>query len=333
MKVVSLLGDGWGAGWRGARRLLPLAAVAMFFSAESQAANCLYVSSYHRGYEWNDGIERGLERGLKDRCVLSRFYLDTNRHTEPEFAHRKAREARQLIARTRPDIVIACDDAASAYLVQPFYKDAAVPIVFCGVNWNVKAYGYPYANVTGMIEIAPIKPLMKEVRSLVPTVTAGVYLAADVITQRKEFEENRETYAQGGIRMSAVFVKTMAQWKAAFLAAQDADFVVLGTNAGIGDWDAGDAYRSVLAGTSKLVVTNYDWMAPFAALAMAKVAEEQGEWSAHLVHTILGGVKPATLPIVANRRWQTYVNPELARLAGIALPPRLVHRALKAGAP
>ena len=197
----------------------------------------------------------------------------------------------------------------------------------------MKAYGYPYTNVTGMIEIAPIKPLMKELRSLLRSVSSGVYLAADVITQHKEFEENRATYAQEGIRMTAVFVKTMAQWKAAFVAAQAADFVVLGTNAGIRDWDAADAYRSVLADTRTLSVTNYDWMAPFAALSMTKVAEEQGEWSAHLAHAILGGARPDTLPIVANRRWQTWVNADLANLAGIALPPRLVHRALKAAPP
>ncbi len=302
----------------------------MLFGSESQAANCLYVSSYHKGYEWNDGIERGLEAGLEGHCELSRFYMDTNRHTDPEFTKRKAVEARDLIARSRPDVVIACDDAASIYLVKPYYKDARLPIVFCGVNWSVDAYGYPYTNVTGMIEIAPIKPLMKEVRNLVNSSDSGVYLAADVLTQRKEFEENREAYAQGGIKMTSMFVKTMAEWSAAFAAAQKADFVVLGTNAGIIDWDTATAHRTVLASTRKLTVTNYDWMAPFAVLAMTKVAEEQGEWSAHLARTILGGARPDSLPIVVNRRWQTYVNPTLANQAGIQLPPRLVHRALKA---
>lgn len=321
------------SGWRRGGRLLALAAIAMLFSAEGHAASCLYVSSYHKGYEWNDGIERGIEAGLKGHCELSRFYLDTNRHTDPDFARRKAVEARDLIARTRPDVVIACDDAASMYLVKPYYKDAQLPIVFCGVNGSVDAYGYPYTNATGMIEIAPIKPLMKEVRSLVSRLNSGVYLAADVITQRKEFEENREAYALGGIKLTAMFVKTMAEWSAAFAAAQNADFVVLGTNAGIADWGSANAHRAVLAGTRKLTVTNYDWMAPFAVLAMTKVAEEQGEWSAYLARTILGGARPDTLPIVVNRRWQTYVNPTLARQAGIQLPPRLVHQALKADGP
>lgn len=332
LSALNLADSGHGA-LRGAAGLIATFGIGLGCAADALAAQCLYVSSYHKGYEWNDGIERGLEEGLKGKCALSRFYMDTNRHTDSEFAKQKALEAKQLIEQLRPDVVIACDDAASKYLVQPYFRNAAIPFVFCGVNWTVKSYGYPYANVTGMIEIAPIKPLMKEVRGLLPTVKSGIYLAADVITQHKEFEENRQTYAQGGIRMSPVFVRTMAEWKAGFAAAQKADFVVLGTNAGIGDWDGASVQRSVLASVKKLVVTNYDWMAPFAVLAMTKLAEEQGEWSAHLAQTILDGARAGTLPIVVNRRWQTYVNPELADKAGIRLPPRLVHKAIKAGKP
>lgn len=322
-----------GTPWRRVWSPLALLLVGLGLAPDSQAATCLYVSSYHKGYEWNDGIERGIEQGLKGQCELSRFYMDTNRHTSPGHAQRKSLEAKRLIETTKPDIVIACDDAASQYLVQPHFRNARLPVVFCGVNWTVSAYGYPYSNVTGMIEIAPIKPLMKEVRSLVQSVQSGIYLAADVITQRKEFQENQEAYAQGGIKMTPMFVKTMAEWKTAFAAAQKADFVVLGTNAGINDWDGRSAYQSVMANANKLIVTNYDWMAPFAVLALTKLAEEQGEWSAHLALTILGGARPDTLPIVANRRWQTYVNPALAGRVKIQLPPRLMHKALKAGLP
>lgn len=313
--------------------LIAVLAVGLAHASEASAAKCLYVSSYHKGYEWNDGIERGLEKGLQGKCELSRFYMDTNRNTAPEFARRKAREARQIIEQTHPDVVIACDDPASLYLIMPHFRNAAVPFVFCGVNWTVKDYGYPYTNVTGMIEIAPIKLLIKEVRGLLPSAKTGIYLAADVMTQHKEFEENREAYAKGNIELSPVFVKTLAAWQLAFAAAQQADFVVLGTNAGIMDWNSASARQSVFSSVKKLVVTNYDWMAPYAVLAMTKIAEEQGEWSAQLAQSILSGIKPDTLPIVVNRRWQNYVNVELAARAKIQLPPRLVHGAKKAGKP
>ncbi|MCP4577871.1 MAG: hypothetical protein GY846_16480 [Deltaproteobacteria bacterium] len=59
------------------------------------------------------------------------------------------------------DVVIAADDNASKYLIKPFYKDAGLPFVFCGVNWDASNYGFPYRNVTGMIEVAGAKELVK----------------------------------------------------------------------------------------------------------------------------------------------------------------------------
>ena len=41
------------------------------------ASTCLYVSSYHKGYEWSDGIEQGIATVLKGKCKLDKFYMDT----------------------------------------------------------------------------------------------------------------------------------------------------------------------------------------------------------------------------------------------------------------
>jgi len=49
-----------------------LFALLFCFVPSSDAAKCLYISSYHKGYEWNDGIERGLEAELKGQCVVQR---------------------------------------------------------------------------------------------------------------------------------------------------------------------------------------------------------------------------------------------------------------------
>ena len=47
--------------------------------------------------------------------------------------------------------------------------------------------------------------------------------------------------------LAATFVKTMTEWSAAFAAAQNPDFVVIGTNAGITDWDSASAHRALKA--------------------------------------------------------------------------------------
>src|SRR4030095_7532385 len=61
------------------------------------AAKCLFVSSYHQGYAWSDGVERGLRPVLQGHCELKQFDMDAKRHKEPEEITQKALEAKALI--------------------------------------------------------------------------------------------------------------------------------------------------------------------------------------------------------------------------------------------
>lgn len=301
--------------------------------AQAQAAKCLYVSSYHRGYEWNDGIEQGLESSLAGRCELDRFYMDTKRITDPQHGSDMARRAHDWISASRPDVVIACDDNASKYLVAPYLKDSQVPVVFCGINWTVESYGYPYANATGMIEVAPIRPLLKEIRGVFPAVSQGIYLSSEVYTEHKDFERYRRLYAAEGVALRGIFVKTLEEWKAGYLDAQrqGVDFIVLGNNAGINDWDRKQAADFALLHAKVFSVTNYDWMMPYTMFAMTKLPEEQGEWAGQVAVAVLDGVPVATIPVVVNRRWNIYISPVLLERAGITLPLGLTQSAIKVG--
>ncbi len=293
-------------------------------------ARCLYVSSYHAGYEWNDGIERGLESALQGRCEIRKFYMDGKRQLDEAFARAKALEAKQLVDTWKPDIIIAADDNASKFFIMPYFKNAAVPVVFCGLNWTADAYGYPYRNATGMIEVGPIEPLQTEVLAAVKHARRGVFLSADEITQKKEFFMLQELYKRRGIAVTHVAVSTMAAWQAAYRAAQNnADFLVLGNNAGITDWDNAAARRYVYEHGRRFSVAYLDWMAPYAMLTMAKIADEQGEWSGKVALLILSGTPPSKIPVVANRRWNMFVNPRLLDKSGIRLSPDVLQKAMK----
>ena len=130
--------------------LLPRAAIAV---------RCLFISSYHQGYKWSDGVERGIRNTIGQQCELKQFDMNTKRNKDQSYIEQKALEAKALIEAWRPDVVITADDNAAKYTIKPFYKDHVIPFVFCGINWTVEEYGFPYQNVTGMIEIAPIEPL------------------------------------------------------------------------------------------------------------------------------------------------------------------------------
>jgi len=315
------------------KAILLLLAMNMLIPPPVFAARCLYVSSYHAGYAWNDDIEEAMEKVLQGQCEIKKFYMDGKRNLAPEFAQQKALEAKKLIESWKPDVVIAADDNASRYLVMPYLKNVAVPVVFCGVNWTVEPYGYPYLNTTGMVEIGPVEPLANEVRKVVPNAKRGVFLSADEMTQDKEFALNQKVYAKHGIALTHRPVKTMAEWEKAFLKAQkNADFIILGNNAGINDWSQPCALAQVTGKTEKFTVSYLDWMAPYTMLTMAKVAGEQGDWAAKAALRILKGARPDSIPIAANQHWNIFVNPTLLKEAGFTLPADIKEKAIQVGA-
>ncbi len=296
-------------------------------ATEAPKKRCLYVSSYHPGYEWNDGIERGMDSVLQGQCDVRRFYMDTKRHPEPAWAEAKAVEALALIDSFKPDVLLAADDNASKYLVMPYLRDAALPVVFCGVNWSVSEYGYPYRNATGMVELAPLQPLLKQIRRILPWVHRALFLSADVATERKDFEYYRRLLARKGVELSARLVNNLADWKQAYREGQGYDFILLNNNAGIGDWDPQEASRFVLDKGRTLSVGTYAWMMPYAAFTITKVPEEQGEWMARVALGILAGLSPADIPIIPNRRWEAWVNAAIVRKHRLDLPHSLLLKA------
>lgn len=305
------------------------AALSILACADAYAARCLYVSSYHPEYEWNHGIEKGMDPQLEGKCEVKKFYMDTLRNTEPAFAEAKALEAKALIEKYKPDVVIAADDAASKYLVKPYYKDAATPFVFCGVNWTVEAYGYPYSNATGMVEVSPVKPLLQQAMTIRANIKSAVFISADVLTQHKEFDQVSKIFAKEGVQLTPIFAKTFAEWKDAYIGAQKADLVYLSNSAGISDWDEGQAARVAYDNARKVSVTTYEQMMRYSMLGMVKTPEEQGEWAGQVAARILAGVKPKSIPIIANSRWNIYANLKLLDKAKVKLPDPLVHKAVK----
>lgn len=306
---------------------LLLGLCALGSAAAAQGPKCLFVSSYHRGYEWSDGVERGLRAVLEGRCELRQVDMDTKRLKGEDQIERRAVEIRDLIESWRPDVVITADDHAAKYVVQRYFRDAEVPIVFCGVNWTAEEYGFPYRNVTGMVEVAPIRPMLERAAEISPPGRHAYYIGAETLTERKNLQRFADAASELGVRLEARLVGSTAQWIAAYREAQQADYIVLGSNSGIGDWDEASIREAIRANSRRLTVTNHGWMMPFAMFGMTKVPEEHGEWSAHTALAILGGVKPADIPIVANRKWDLWANESLLARSEVSLPRGLMHRA------
>ncbi|MCG6867891.1 MAG: hypothetical protein LJE91_03940 [Gammaproteobacteria bacterium] len=303
------------------------AGIALAAGAKGREARCLFVSSYHRGNHWSDGIEDGLRQALGNRCVLRVFYMDAKRNRAPEASARAGEQARDLIEQWKPDVVIAADDNAARYLVMPWLRGLDLPVVFCGINWTVEEYGLPYTNATGMVEVAPVASLLDLVRQLLPAAQNAMYLGADTLTEGKNLERTREIAQEKGMHLEAALVSTTAQWIEAYRKAQELDFLIVGNRSGIDDWDPETVGEALLRDTRSLSVTSYRAMTPYSMIGYTKVPEEQGEWAGQLAVRILDGGDPADYPVVANRRWDIWINPRLLAAGHIHLPFRIVHGA------
>ena len=297
--------------------------------SELWAAKCLFVSSYHRGYAWSDGIERGLRATLAGRCEFRQFDMDTKRMRSLEAKRQAADQAKSLIEQWQPDVVITADDNAARYLIQPYYRDAALPFVFCGINWSGDEYGFPYSNVTGMVEVAPINAMVMKAKQLMPGARQVFYLGADTATEQKNRARLRKLTKAQGLSMASRLVSTRDAWTEAYRQAQADDILIIGSRAGIDDWNDEAVVKAIEPLTQKLSVTSHGWMMPVSMLGMTKVPEEQGIWAGKAALKILAGVKPERIPMANNRKWDFWVNERLLRTAGLQLPARIIQQAKK----
>lgn len=300
---------------------LYLATVGMVFPAHA-AKRVLYVDSYHEGYEWSDGVTQGVRSVLRDTGVsLKIFRMDTKRHTDEAYKKNAALRAKEVIASFRPDVVIASDDNASKYLIMPYFKNASLPFVFCGVNYNADDYGFPYSNVTGMLELPPAVKLIYSLKHFKRIVSVG-YLAADTLTERKDgFYTNQDVREEFVER----YIRTFAEWKRAFIELQDeVDVLIIGNNGGIQGWDDLEAQQFALQNTRIPTGCLLDWIAPVVFLGATRSAQEQGSYAASTALKIMNGTPPSRIPIVGNVEANIIINMKIAKKLGIKVPQSFI---------
>jgi ABC-type uncharacterized transport system substrate-binding protein len=296
-------------------------------SSQAVADKCLFISSYHQGYAWSDGVERGLRATLKGKCELKQFNMDTKRHKDKAAIQKVALEAKALIESWKPDVVITADDNAAKYVIQPFFKDHTTPFVFCGINWTLDGYGLPYTNTTGMVEVAPIRALFDKAHLIGGRINRAIYIGADTLTEQKNLSRFEKAATKQNITLDHRLVSTTEEWLTAYKTAQAYDAIFIGSHSGVDDWDPEIVNPYVLANTTTPSLTNHDWMMPFTLLGLTKIPDEHGEWAGQAALAILKGAKPFDLPIVSNRKWDIWINHSILKRSGIQLPQTLIRKA------
>jgi ABC-type uncharacterized transport system substrate-binding protein len=304
----------------------PAAPVAEPARADLAGKKILWVDSYHEGNAWNDGIGRGIAAALQGSGVELRIErMDTARRAGEPHAREAAARAKAAVESFKPDVLIVTDDAAARYVAAPFYRGGTLPVVFAGVNWDAGAYGFPAPNVTGMIEVDLVPPLVRALREHAKGDRVA-YLSGDTQTQAKVVAIYSERFFQG--RMQVRLVRSFEAFRRAFVELQgQADMLLTGNYAGIEDWDEAAARDFMLRNTR--IPTGYvdGYMTPLVLVTMGKVPEEQGEHAAGVALKILRGARPADIPVAENQRAVLGLNLELADRLGVAFAPSMLKNA------
>ncbi len=285
----------------------------------------LFIDSYHKGYPWSDGIEKGIRLVLEEAGAGLKIHrMDTKRNPEPEFIQKAAMNAKKMIDEIRPDVIIAADDNASKYVIAPYYKNTDTPVVFCGINWDAGIYGYPYKNATGMVEVALLDELMEQLRAFSKGDRIG-YIAVDNLTAKKEGSYYKKLFS---IDLTETYAAAFSEWKRKFIDIQkQADLLIIGNNAGIKGWVDEEAAGFIEAETRVPTGVLYDFLAPYAMIGFVKLPEEQGVWAAKTALKILNGTAPADIPVTRNHEGTLIINTRIAQVLKVELPYQLIELA------
>jgi ABC-type uncharacterized transport system substrate-binding protein len=305
----------------------------------------LVLHSYDPDYAWVRDINIGLNRVLNKKYLyqVRWYYMDTKRHPGAAFKTSAGVAARNVIASTRPDIVIAVDDDAQEYAARHFVGDPHITIVFAGVNRTAADYGYAgAANVTGVLERIPLDAMRETLRSAAPDAGAlrVAYLGDRSDTVAGDASQVRH-FDWHPLQLGSVLqVGTWPAWQAAVGALSAShDVLLVSGYRGLqrSDTDARLVPASeVVAWTeahSRIPVISFNgfYTEDGGMLAIGTSPYEQGELAGTLALQLLLDRRPvATLPVLTPRQFIVSMSGTRMQARGYVLP-RVYEAAARSG--
>jgi PAS domain S-box-containing protein len=163
--------------------LMMLGNIGQSWAAEQNARQVLYISSYHRGYAWNDGIEQGLRERIKESNQLIDIYvefLDARRFPELETSPSLIELFISKHSKIKYDAIIVSDNPAINFAVK--HRDRIfpnTPIVFCGYNSFRPEKLQGVSHITGVNEEIDFKGTIDMALKVHPKTKKLVFVSSD----------------------------------------------------------------------------------------------------------------------------------------------------------
>jgi ABC-type uncharacterized transport system substrate-binding protein len=288
----------------------------MFFSCNTSNSckKVYYINSYHPGYGSSDDVMQGIIQTLSNKNVeLKIFFMDTKQKSSEEELQQATKDAVAGIKEFNPDLLLVSDDNAMKYIIQPYFNNKEIPVVFCGVNWSAEQYGLG-TNVTGMLEVIPLRECISEVLKSYPETKNFVILSENSLSEKNNTALLDTMYRNLGLTPTYMLADNFEEWLLFFKTANEtADLIYMPTNGAVKNWNNVEAKTRIDEILKIPVITCDDFMMPFVVFGLTKIAKEQGEWAAETALEILGGTKPSEIPYAKNRQFKAWLNAKLAK--------------------
>ncbi len=288
----------------------------------SAAGRVLVVHSYHEDYDWTREINSPIEAHLRSAGVEYQIYfMDTKNNPGEAWKNKSAQEAKRLVGQYKPSVVIAVDDNAQAYFVKSYVNRSPIQFVFCGVNAEPEAYGYPADNVTGILERTYPAQTLRVLKTILPktrrvAVITDKSTTADLIWPR--IQERVSTLSQEISIFQYHQPVTFSSWKQVILKLDqnsqvDALMIPLyhtvrndGADTSV---DSKEVMAWTVANTRKPVVGLWPQMLEDQGLLAVTVdPSEHGRVAASMALEILSGKRAADIPIQTNQDGYVMIN-------------------------
>ncbi len=310
---------------------------------KNERKRVLILHSYHPEYTWVSDINHGIIRGLKEErfypgktVEIEYFYMDTKRKSSAQWKLEVSEKALDKIKAWKPDVVLAADDNAQAYVVSKM-KDSETPFVFLGVNADPRKYGYvedldnPGHNVTGCIERERFDGSMKVLRRMVPGVSRISIVCDDGPTGVPIIQRTKALAPRLGVDIvEARQIGTFSAWKR-FVADQqdkaDALLVIVYhtlRDDGGNHVDENEVLHWTISNSNLPDLGFWAWAIEGGLLCSEAISGyEQGYHSATLASYVLRGQDAGRFKIQRPTRGEICINRKRAEMLGIEIPADL----------
>ncbi len=295
----------------------------------------LVVMSYEEDFPWCKEIKEGIDSILGNICKTNYFYMNTK--SDLAGGPQKAEEAYSVYQEFQPDGVITADDNAQSMLVVPYLKDKVkTPVMFCGVNAEPEKYGYPAANVSGILERPHFSESFAFAKQLVPSIKTFGFIIKNSPTGYAHLSQiQRESDTYPAILTAFKMPKTVKEIVAMTeeLRAQS-DVLLITTLAGVLD-ETGqpisekDGLKIALkAFGKKPTIGGESYTVKYGALCtVARTGQEQGERAAKMLLKAMNGTPVSEIPITQNQKGKRIINATVMKALGIKPRPEILRGA------